>query len=329
MFKKRVTPGKTYCVTAYCPIVVSSELNNTEVILVDTTEPGQYFFVAPTTSINSSISPNYILEVKGGGGGGSGSGESISGVGITFEKVDSFDSLPETGQLGTIYLVPNDDTENQYTEYVYIDDRYEIIGSKEFTMPDLSGYAVLNGNNTFTGNITVSGDIEGSTSIKAPKSFLYKGTELSDWFTNIQTNVLNTTDNKYVWLTKDSQTITGDIEVTGDVTSSGLAGQIYTVDTPSTLMCDVVYDLGVLNEDKDLSGISFPVNPTRIQTCEIWLETGDIGYSITWPSDAIYIALEKDAVFTGSLTPNKRYRYAIRAEGDGTLAITKAYEYSV
>lgn len=277
MFEKRVTPGKTYCVTAYCPIVVSSELNNTEVILVNTNEPGQYFFVAPTTSINSSISPNYILEVKGGSGGSFGSGESISGVGITFEKVDSFDSLPETGQLGTIYLIPNDDVENQYTEYVYIDGRYEIIGSKEFTMPDLSGYAVLNGNNTFDGNIMVSGDVK----------------------------------------------------VIGDATSSGLTGQIYTVDAPSTLMCDVVYDLGVLNEDKDLSDISFPVNPTRIQTCEIWMETGNIGYSITWPSNAIYIALEKDAVFTGSLAPNKRYRYAIRAEGDGTLAITKAYEYSV
>ena len=323
MFEKRVTPGKTYCVTAYCPIVVSSELNNTEVILVDTTEPGQYFFVAPTTSINSSISPNYILEVKGGGGG-----SGISGVGITFEKVDSFDSLPETGKLGTIYLVPNDDAENQYTEYVYIDGRYEIIGSKEFTMPDLSGYAVLNGNNTFTGNITVSGNIEGSTSIKAPKSFLYKGTELSTFLTNIQTTVLNTTDNKYVWLTKDSQTITGNIEVTGDVTSSGLTGQIYTVDTPSTLMCDVVYDLGVLNEDKDLSGISFVADSTRIQTCEIWMETGDTGYTVTWPADSIWPD-EAAGIAMETLAANTTYRFVVRQEPSGKLIINCAYYYSV
>ena len=155
MFEKRVIPGKTYCVTAYCPIIVSSVLNNTEVILVDTSEPGQYFFVAPTTSINSSISPNYILEVKGGGASDSGNSGSGSGVGISFEKVIDFDSLPETGQLGTIYLVPNEDADNQWTEYVYIDDRYEIIGSKEFTTPDLENYAKLNADNNFTGRITV------------------------------------------------------------------------------------------------------------------------------------------------------------------------------
>ena len=157
MFEKRVTPGKTYCVTAYSPTVITAEVNNKEVKLVDASNAGQYFFVAPTTAVTSSISPNYIIEVKSAGIGSSGSTGSTGsgGVGISFEKVADFNSLPAVGQLGTIYLVPNEDVDNQWTEYVYIDDRYEIIGSKEFTTPDLENYAKLNADNNFTGSITV------------------------------------------------------------------------------------------------------------------------------------------------------------------------------
>ena len=179
MFEKRVIPGKTYCVTAYCPIVVSSVLNNTEVILVDTSEPGQYFFVAPTTAISSSISPNYILEVKGGGAGDSGNSGSGNGVGISFEKVADFDSLPETGKLGTIYLVPTEDTDNQWTEYVYIDGRYEIIGSKDFTMPDMSQYANLNTENTFTKAVTINNALTITGNLNAEGSG-YTGYSLSE-----------------------------------------------------------------------------------------------------------------------------------------------------
>lgn len=157
MFEKRVTPGKSYCVTAYSPVVITTSLNNKDVTLVDATDAGQYFFVAPTTTVISSISPNYIIEVKGGTSvGGNGGNGGSSGVGISFEKVTDFNSLPAVGQLGTIYLVPNEDTDNQWTEYVYIDDRYEIIGSKEFTMPDLTQYANLNTENTFNAAVNIN-----------------------------------------------------------------------------------------------------------------------------------------------------------------------------
>lgn len=286
MFEKRVTPGKTYCVTAYCPIVVSSELNNTEVILVDTTEPGQYFFVAPTTTVASSISPNYIIEVKGGTSvGGNGSS---SGVGISFEKVTDFDSLPTVGKLGTIYLVPNDDTENQWTEYVYIDDRYEIIGSKEFTMPDMSQYANLNTENTFTKAVTINDTL------------------------TISGNHL----------------ITGELTVTEDSESSGFPGQPYFFDTPSEMLCDAVYDLGILKENKDLSGIQFANISTHVQTCEIWFETGETTYTVTWPAASIWPD-EIGGIAPAGLMSNTAYRYAVRREPNGSFVIAKAYSYPV
>lgn len=268
MFEKRVTPGKSYCVTAYSPVVITASLNNKEVTLVDATKAGQYFFVAPTTIVVSSISPNYIIEVKGGTGvGGSGSS---SGVGISFEKVDDFNSLPAVGQLGTIYLVPNEDTDNQWTEYVYIDGRYEIIGSKEFTMPDMSQYAKLDIDNEFTGN----------------------------------------------------NTFTSDVEV------SGFPGQPYFFDTPSEMLCDVVYDLGLLTENKDLSGIHFANISTHVQTCEIWFKTSETVYTVTWPSDSIWPD-EIGGIAPTALQSNTAYRYAVRREVNGTFVIAKAYSYPV
>lgn len=212
MFEKRVIPGKTYCVTAYCPIVVSSVLNNTEVILVDTSEPGQYFFVAPTTTISSSISPNYILEVKGGGAGdsgnsGSGSG-SGGGVGISFEKVADFDSLPETGKLGTIYLVPTEDTDNQWTEYVYIDGRYEIIGSKDFTSPDLKNYVKLDADNIFTGNTNTFNGSVNATGLNVANAAISNNLTANSITAS---SVLATTD----------ATIDGSLIITGELITDG------------------------------------------------------------------------------------------------------------
>ena len=270
MFEKRVTPGKTYCVTAYSPTVITAEVNNKEVKLVDASKSGQYFFVAPTTAVTSSISPNYIIEVKGTGIGGGNSEGGTSGVGISFEKVADFNSLPTVGQLGTIYLVPNDDADNQWTEYVYIDDRYEIIGSKEFTMPDLTEYVKLDTDNEFTG----------------------------------------------------SNTFTSDTEV------SGFPGQLYFFDTPSEMMCDVVYDLGVLKENKDLSGIRFADISTHVQTCEIWFETGDTTYTVTWPSASIWPD-EIGGIAPTGLSANTAYRYAVRREPNGPFVIAKAYSYPV
>jgi hypothetical protein len=90
-----------------------------------------------------------------------------------------------------------------------------------------------------------------------------------------------------------------------------------------------VYDLGVLSSDQDLSAIVFKSAPGYVQTCEIWMETGDTGYTVTWPVGAVWPDEVNGATPALVLSVNTRYRFAVRAEGDGTIVITKAYEYSV
>ena len=63
--------------------------------------------------------------------------DAIAGVtGVSFEVVQT---LPATGDSGTIYLVPKTTalTQNTYDEYIYCNDAWELIGSTDI---DLSGY---------------------------------------------------------------------------------------------------------------------------------------------------------------------------------------------
>lgn len=56
-------------------------------------------------------------------------------IGITFETVDT---LPETGETNVIYFVPNNQSGNNVKdEYMWIDDKWELIGSTAIT---LKGY---------------------------------------------------------------------------------------------------------------------------------------------------------------------------------------------
>ena len=68
--------------------------------------------------------------------------DAINGVTqIDFQVVESYADLPEPGEKGTIYLVPQTQSSSEndiYDEYIYITDRYEHIGS---TSVDLSDYA--------------------------------------------------------------------------------------------------------------------------------------------------------------------------------------------
>lgn len=106
--------------------------------------------------------------------------------------------------------------------------------------------------------------------------------------------------------------------------------QIYVPDAiPGVMVSGHVYDMGVLNSNQDLSGISFASAPGYVQTCEIWMETGATGYSVTWPAASKWPDEYMEEPPTVTLTPNKRYRFAVRDEGNGTMVITKAYEYSL
>ena len=90
--------------------------------------------------------PSYLLgRIKG------------SGAGVNYVVVEE---LPTTGEEGTIYLVPKEDsqTDNVYNEYMYIEDEWELIGD---TQADLTDYLKEEDLKTINGNSIVgSGDLE-------------------------------------------------------------------------------------------------------------------------------------------------------------------------
>lgn len=123
------------------------------------------------------------------------------------------------------------------------------------------------------------------------------------------------------------------VVVTNDVqTEDSLmrGSQLYVAGAiPAQLVSGYVYDLGVINSTQDLSAISFQAAPGYVQTCEVWMETGATGYSVTWPANSKWPDEYLGNPPTVTLAANKRYRFAVRSEGDGTMVITKAYEYSL
>lgn len=165
--------------------------------------------------------------------------------------------------------------------------------------------------------------------LTANNSLIYKGQELTDILDNTKTELEDT----FVKLEggneiTGNQTITGELTVTEDSESSGFPGQPYFFDTPSEMLCDAVYDLGILTENKDLSNIKFADISTHVQTCEIWFETGETVYTVTWPLRTFWPD-EINGVYPPSLTKNTAYRYAIRREPNGIVIVTKAYSYPV
>lgn len=79
----------------------------------------------------------------------------ISGiVGVEFEVVQT---LPATGDAGTIYLVPNQGTTpNIYDEYIYVNNAFEKIGTTEI---DLSNYVTTTDLNTALADYTTTANL--------------------------------------------------------------------------------------------------------------------------------------------------------------------------
>lgn len=79
----------------------------------------------------------------------------ISGItGVEFEVVQT---LPATGDAGTIYLVPNQGTTpNIYDEYIYVNNAFEKIGTTEI---DLSNYVTTTDLNTALADYTTTANL--------------------------------------------------------------------------------------------------------------------------------------------------------------------------
>lgn len=61
---------------------------------------------------------------------------------VSFEPVENVSALPETGETGVFYLVPNEGLgQNNYDEYIWVESesKYEMIGTIQSEV-DLSGY---------------------------------------------------------------------------------------------------------------------------------------------------------------------------------------------
>lgn len=111
----------------------------------------------------------------------------------------------------------------------------------------------------------------------------------------------------------------------GEVTiNNGASGFPYEAGVPEFLDNGRVYDLGVITEDLDLSGLSFNGDNTIIQTCEIWFTTSDTIYNITWPSNVYWI--DYDDGLMPTLIPNMKYRICVRKEiTDVVISISYIY----
>lgn len=64
MFEKRVIIGKKYCVITPGQTLITTSINNAEVILLNVSDYNKYFFIAPTSKIYSSIDPSCIFEAN-------------------------------------------------------------------------------------------------------------------------------------------------------------------------------------------------------------------------------------------------------------------------
>lgn len=164
--------------------------------------------------------------------------------------------------------------------------------------PQLTADNTLTGYNTFEQKIEADGGLEsdGSVVVKSGNVYVNKNSSI---------------------------TFLDDGEVT---INNGASGYLYERGIPEVLDNGRVYDLGVITQDTDLSGVIFNGDDTIIQTCEIWFTTADISYNITWPEGTIWIDYEDGSM--PSLYSNMKYRISVRNEITDIVA-SISYTYPV
>lgn len=172
MITKATSPGYLYTVTTDSTCIITDV--DTRYNLCKAVVNKQGMFAAIGGSVECS-DDNVVLTQA----------SAVSG-GTRFEVVAT---RPTVGEAGVIYLVPaaNSTTENLYEEWVWIDDKWEQIGSAGL---NLSNYAQLTTANTFSADNTFNGNLIKKTST----------TTLSD------NSVLNRAemDSRYGQLSKDN-----------------------------------------------------------------------------------------------------------------------------
>ena len=113
------------------------------------------------------------------------------------------------------------------------------------------------------------------------------------------------------------------VVTTGEDSSGSLYTNCYTL-TPSKLNHNRVYDLGLVEEERDLSTMVFSNSTILVQTCEIWFKTGDTVYDIIWPENVYWI--DSSTGIVPDFEANMKYRISLRNEFD-TIVASVSYSY--
>lgn len=160
----------------------------------------------------------------------------VNKIGI---RVLVVEELPEEGAPATIYLVPAEDPDqgNVYNEYMWIEDEWELIGS---TAIDLSDYAQLSGNNTFTGDNTFRSGIVVDTGTGSTWSLVND----SDWYLGINENGIRMfTFTPDAFIPRAGQDLGENNNKWKDLYLSGKASFSYTGGSDWTIERDNAYNL--------------------------------------------------------------------------------------
>lgn len=166
-------------------------------------------------------------------------------------------------------------------------------------------YAQLDAENTFTANNTFEQEVQLENGATANNNI------------NLRSGDLLIHENGNLTFFDDG------VVTTGEDSSGSLYTNCYTL-APSKLNHNRVYDLGLVEEERDLSTMAFSNSTILVQTCEIWFKTGDTVYDITWPENVYWI--DSSTGVAPEFEANMKYRISLRNEFD-TIVASVSYSY--
>lgn len=246
----------------------------------------------------------------------------------------------------------NTTVDNLDTSVSELESTVETLATKNFAYTDTSN--TFNAANTFNDNVSFSGSVSlpasttGTTGITEPtpeqilttqdNDYRYAQLKVENTFeevnnfekhvnfgSSVETNGTVKVNSGGVVLSVDGYVSFNDDD--GLVTTpSGAKGYPYSEGIPTVLSNGGVYNLGMITEPIDISGVYFDGDDTIIQTCEVWFEQGSTVNAITWMPDLYWIDTANGNAPTW--IANLRYRVAIRKEIDRLIG-SVSYSYSI
>lgn len=237
------------------------------------------------------------------------------------------------------------ETENNFYNKTASDSRYLKLSSS--SAQRINSSLDIYGENVFFGSVSLPASTTGTTGITEPtpnqilttqdNDYRYAQLKVENTFqevnnfqkhvnfgSSVETNGTVKVNSGGVVLSADGYVSFNDDGLV--TTPSGAKGYPYSEGIPTVLSNGGVYNLGIITEPIDISGVYFDGDDTIIQTCEVWFEQGSTVNAITWMPDLYWIdtANGKAPTWIAKL----RYRVAIRKEIDRLIG-SVSYSYSI